>query len=255
MHFGYVGGVSPRAAPQWHARAPGLSYLSRRRAHETAPSAMLLRWPSETPDLARPGCGHGWLAKLEQELCAGWEFVDAEDPRWLDLMLLLHARPHLRTTLVVPEEVASLTWDELVSTRASGPKLSTRDCEMIPILNTDSEDNYDRVIILIQAGVCAEAYDESGATLLLMACQEGWTDIVEALAENGSDLDKPLRESGDTPLFKAAEHNHLDIMEILLSHRVGANSTYRSDALTPLGVACAMAVSYTHLTLPTILLV
>ena len=203
---------------------------------------MALQWPSRTPDLARLGCGHAWLAKLEEWLCAGWQFVDAEDSRWLDLMLLLHARPNLRTTLVVPEEVASLTIGDIARKRADGPGITTDDFNMEFRLARDvvSPGDVDRMVILIEAGVYANSYGSQGGTLLLAACQEGWTDVVRAFAEVRADLEKPLLSTGDTPLFKAAEHNRLDIMEILLSHRAYVDGTSRHDKFTPLGVACAL---------------
>ena len=223
---------------------------------------MLLRWPSHAPALARPGCGHGWLAELETKLCDGWQFVDAKDPRWLDLLLLLRARPHLRTTLVVPEEVACLTWDDIIKRRVvDGPEITTSDLvdlasplllplSPLPAPHQQAADSLtdvgrhhheykiDRIIILVEAGVCADTCDRNGATVLLTACREGWTDVVKALAENSAELS--CYSGGQTPLFTAAEHNHLDIMSILLSHGVNADATSRTDWFTPLGVACAL---------------
>jgi hypothetical protein len=79
-------------------------------------------------------------------------------------------------------------------------------------------------------------YQDSNPFWLHIASQNGYLDLVKNLVEeNEKDLNQS-RDDGSTPLFLAAQYNHLDIAEFLLRKGANPNQT-RDDGYTPLLIA------------------
>ncbi len=76
--------------------------------------------------------------------------------------------------------------------------------------------------------------DNTGATALHWACLEGWTNVVQALLEEGLDPDIRETETGYTPLHMAAWKGHNLSVRLLLKH--GARVDIRDNVYgnTPL---------------------
>lgn len=77
-----------------------------------------------------------------------------------------------------------------------------------------------------------------GCTALWIACKLGRTECVEVLLKKRQQLDLTLgSKEGKTPLHKACQNNHLDVLKLLLTKgRVDPNDD--SFAQTPLALAC-----------------
>ena len=124
----------------------------------------------------------------------------------------------------------------------------------------------------LNAGVDANTKFEDDKTLLHEAASDGHKEIAELLISNGADVNAKAKR-GDSPLHDAARNGHKEIVELLIAK--GANVNLGSYS-TPLDKAKNKkeifdlirkhggktreelkdeAVSYTHLTLPTIHLV
>ena len=135
-----------------------------------------------------------------------------------------------------------------------------------------------KVEALLAQGADVEAVDKSefgaGKTPLHIAAWRGHTAIVEALLAKGANV-KAVNKDGATPLHEAAYHGHSAIVDALIAHGADVKAV-TNDGRTSLhwaayfgnsaivdallkagadGTAKDKSVSYTHLTLPTILLV
>src|SRR3990167_1429518 len=66
--------------------------------------------------------------------------------------------------------------------------------------------------------------DNSGISWLFMAAHEGQFDTVKWLLENGADPNQP-DAVGFTPLYAAIDHNHADIVKLLLAYNASPFKT------------------------------
>ena len=66
--------------------------------------------------------------------------------------------------------------------------------------------------------------DDSGTSLLYIACRYGRTSIAKWLLDHGANINQQLREdTGSTPLHGAAFHGHVSTVELLLSYGADVN--------------------------------
>jgi ankyrin repeat protein len=72
------------------------------------------------------------------------------------------------------------------------------------------------VKVLIGHGASVDLSTTSRATLLFMAVQKGYLEIVKVLLENGAVIEKLV--GGVTPLFMAVQKGYLEIVRVLLEH-------------------------------------
>jgi hypothetical protein len=83
---------------------------------------------------------------------------------------------------------------------------------------------------------------ENGATCLYLACQEGYTDVVQALLEhdNGRNLLYQKTDAGCTPLFIAVHTGHFNVTKIILDkvlEKEGQESTQKLLQYSALGTS------------------
>ena len=82
-----------------------------------------------------------------------------------------------------------------------------------------------------------EVKDPSGLTLLHLACQHGYLDIVQYLIRNQKYNPETTTPNGHTPLHTACKSGHLHIVKCLITdHKCNPHST-DSDGYTPLHAA------------------
>ena len=89
---------------------------------------------------------------------------------------------------------------------------------------------------MIENGALIDVVDKYVWTALHFAAKKGYINIVKLLVDKGAIIDAKDSQYSVTPLHVAAIVGHLEIVEYLMANG-------------------ATTVSYTHLTLPTILLV
>lgn len=74
--------------------------------------------------------------------------------------------------------------------------------------------------------------------LLTYACENGHTDVAEALLEHGAELEHES-EGGRTPLMKAARAGYLCTVQFLISKGADVNRATSTNDHTVLSLACA----------------
>lgn len=77
---------------------------------------------------------------------------------------------------------------------------------------------------------------KTGASPLLIACQEGHDNIVKLLLNNGADINL-CTITDASPLFIACQNGHNSIVQLLLNRGAEINKR-RKDGYSPLFVAC-----------------
>lgn len=77
---------------------------------------------------------------------------------------------------------------------------------------------------------------KTGASPLLIACQEGHDSIVELLLNNGADINL-CTTTDASPLFIACQNGHNSVVQLLLDRGAEINKR-RKDGYSPLFVAC-----------------
>ena len=98
-------------------------------------------------------------------------------------------------------------------------------------------DNVAVIGLLLDAGAAINARLPSGQVPVGYAAHSGHADVVAALADGGADLEACTLKRKLTPLFLAAKHGHMAVVDVLLAH--GANPNAPNGVLaTPLYVAC-----------------
>lgn len=71
----------------------------------------------------------------------------------------------------------------------------------------------------------------AGATPLYKAAENGHTDVVELLVTSGATKDQATTDTGATPLFAAASKGHAEVATALLAY--GASKKPAAGGLTP----------------------
>jgi cephalosporin hydroxylase len=74
----------------------------------------------------------------------------------------------------------------------------------------------DTVKELLDRGVDLESTNQDGATALIVAAFEGYTEVVQSLVNAGADIDA-RNNQGLTPLMAAVTRGHSDIVQVLLT--------------------------------------
>ena len=76
----------------------------------------------------------------------------------------------------------------------------------------------------------------NGATPLFIAAERNHLAVAQLLLENGADKNKP-REDGASPLYIAAQQGNLGVVEYLVDAGVDVNKTTNEEEATPLHIA------------------
>lgn len=84
-------------------------------------------------------------------------------------------------------------------------------------------DDIENVKKLIENGKDVNSYDINGNTLLHEACINGNIDIINFLISNNANINKRNYYSMDTPLHKAVQFNHIEIVQLLIDAGVSIN--------------------------------
>lgn len=88
--------------------------------------------------------------------------------------------------------------------------------------------NGDPVItqMLIAAGANLEARDATrGATVLITASLQGYTDVVRVLLDRGADINaRAEKNNGDTALMVSSSKGHVDVVRLLIAHHAEVNA-------------------------------
>ncbi len=87
-------------------------------------------------------------------------------------------------------------------------------------------------------GLSADACDELGTSLLMLACAGGHYQTTQLLLESGAEINAASSE-GKTPLMFAAMFNRKDVVDLLLENGADAYAK-SSDGLTALALARTM---------------
>lgn len=81
----------------------------------------------------------------------------------------------------------------------------------------------DRVKLLLEKGVSANAEDSAGYTALHYAARNGHYQLCKTLLENGAAINAQTRCGHATALHRAARQGHIDIVELLIQFGANAN--------------------------------
>ena len=89
---------------------------------------------------------------------------------------------------------------------------------------------------LLAAGADINTKGENSRSALAFASQEGYTDIVNILLDNGASDESRDNDYGRTPLWLAAAKGQTDVVRALVSAGADVN-TQRNDGISALGIA------------------
>ncbi|RDD34417.1 Ankyrin repeat domain protein [Wolbachia endosymbiont of Cylisticus convexus] len=107
------------------------------------------------------------------------------------------------------------------------------------LLAAGRSEDADEIINLLNKGADANVKYSDGITILHMAAYNGWVNVVEALLDQGANVDAAsyrLDFKGLTPLHMAIMNGHLDVVKTLLN-RVEDVDAQDECGLTPLHFA------------------
>ncbi|KAG9389962.1 Protein tyrosine kinase [Carpediemonas membranifera] len=94
-----------------------------------------------------------------------------------------------------------------------------------PILNASMKNNTEMARILIQAGANCSRVRANGCSALFVAAEHDTVDMVELLASTKPELIDLVDKKGRSPLFATALFNKVDSALVLLKHRADPNLT------------------------------
>jgi ankyrin repeat protein/radical SAM superfamily enzyme YgiQ (UPF0313 family) len=97
---------------------------------------------------------------------------------------------------------------------------------MVELMDAVEIGNSEKVNVLIDAGVSADAIDRNGTAALIRAALHGHIETVQTLLDSGANVNAE-DDTGTTPLMHAAENGHNEVIRVLLN--AGANVNARSD--------------------------
>lgn len=89
--------------------------------------------------------------------------------------------------------------------------------------------------VLIDSGADVDLCAEGSYSPVYIACQEGYTSIVEKLLKAGADVNKESHKGG-SPLYKACKRGHIKTIQFLLNNGANVNQC-RKDGYSPLCIA------------------
>src|SRR5688500_14082776 len=92
-----------------------------------------------------------------------------------------------------------------------------------------------RTLLQSQPVLIREAHGAAGEPLLLLAVAQGQPEIVEALLDQGADIDQ-RNGDGSTALHLAAQQGQEALIKLLLEHMADINAT-TNDGQTPMELA------------------
>ena len=92
---------------------------------------------------------------------------------------------------------------------------------MTPLMKSAYNGNIELTRALVNSGVKINIKDNTGSNALRYASQEGHTNVVKLLLENGADFNNKDKKVNSTPLHNAVLYGYKDIVELLLN--AGAN--------------------------------
>ncbi len=86
---------------------------------------------------------------------------------------------------------------------------------------------------LIEAGADVNLRNCSGVTPLMMASQNGHTEVVNLLLANNADVNAADKTNGVTALWMASHNGHTKVVKLLLANKAEVNAAH-TDGRTPL---------------------
>jgi len=81
------------------------------------------------------------------------------------------------------------------------------------------------------ADVYVKSKDFFGVTALVMASQNGHTEVVKLLLENGADVNMKIKLFGETALWLASQNGHAEIVKLLLDKGADVNVKANDEIL------------------------
>ena len=78
--------------------------------------------------------------------------------------------------------------------------------------------NFETASLLVEYGADVNTQGNDGQSASLLACQSGYTKIVELLLEQGADVNIQSRFSGRSALMIASRNRNIKLVELSLNH-------------------------------------
>ncbi len=91
------------------------------------------------------------------------------------------------------------------------------------------DNNPEEVSALVKSGASLSSKSEEGMTILMIAAQKGYFEVLKLLVTHGADVNEnPLFSGDETALKKALLYNHLDIAQYLKDHGADVDAADKS---------------------------
>ncbi|XP_016103224.1 ankyrin-2 isoform X1 [Sinocyclocheilus grahami] len=127
----------------------------------------------------------------------------------------------------------------------SGQDISTCNQNGLNALHLAAKEGHVQLVEeLLERGATVDSSTKKGNTALHIACLAGQKEVAKLLVKRGADVNSQsqlygagmLLQNGFTPLYMAAQENHLDVVRYLLEND-GNQSIATEDGFTPLAIA------------------